>query len=217
MAQIVSVNTGRIVPVAWASRLDRTAIDKRPVDGRVAIGRLGLAGDEQADRTVHGGVDQAVYAYAREDIDWWADQLGRTLSNGQFGENLTTSGLDVTAAVIGERWRIGSVLVEVTSPRIPCLTFENWLGERAWVRRFTKAARPGGYLRVVHEGELGAGDPVEVIHRPEHGVTVGQVFRARAGERDLMARLLDVPELPSDWQEWARKHAASFERSRSSS
>jgi MOSC domain-containing protein YiiM len=215
MAQLISVNAGRVVGVDWAARLDRTAIDKRPITGRVPLHRLGVAGDEQADRAAHGGVDQAVYAYAREDLDWWADQLGRQLRDGQFGENLTTHGIDVTGAVIGERWRVGSALLEVTSPRTPCLTFQNWLGERAWVRRFTRAARPGGYLRVIQEGDIGAGDLIEVIHRPGHGVTVGAAFLAKTGEDGLVPRLLDVPELPSPWHDWARKRLSSVAGRRS--
>ncbi|MGH8908891.1 MAG: MOSC domain-containing protein [Egibacteraceae bacterium] len=205
MGQLVSVNAGRLVEVDWAARLDRTAIDKRPVAGRVALGRLGVAGDNQANRAVHGGEHQAAYAYAREDLDWWAEQLGRDLRNGQFGENLTTHGIDVTGAVIGERWRIGSALVEVSSSRVPCLTFQNWLGEPAWMRRFTKAARPGGYVRVLEAGEVGAGDLIEVVHRPAHGLTVGEVFRARTGEDRLVPRLLDVPELAPDLRDWARQ------------
>jgi MOSC domain-containing protein YiiM len=181
-ASVVSVSVGRIVPVDWANRLDRTAIDKRPVDGPVKLAALGFEGDEQADRRVHGGAEQAVYAYAREDIDWWAARLGRGLRNGQFGENLTTTGIDVNGAAVGERWRIGDhVVVEVTKPRYPCRTFQNFLGERAWVRRFTEQARPGAYLRVVETGPVEAGDAITVEHRPGDAPTIAEVFRAAMG------------------------------------
>ena len=178
MAHVVSVNVGRVVPVDWAARLDRTAIDKRPVTGPTALGSLGFDGDEQADRRVHGGVDQAVYAYAREDLDWWEARLGRDLRDGQFGENLTVWGVDVTGALLGERWRVGACLLEVTAPRIPCATFRNFLGERGWVRRFAEAGRPGAYLRVVEGGTVQAGDPIEVVDRPADRPTIGEAFRA---------------------------------------
>ncbi|MGH8929160.1 MAG: MOSC domain-containing protein [Egibacteraceae bacterium] len=205
MAHVVSVNVGRVVPFEGASRLDRSAIDKRPVTGRVALDELGVAGDEQADRTVHGGVDQAVYAYAREDLDWWGDQLDRDLRDGQFGENLTTYGVEVTGAVLGERWRVGSALLEVASPRIPCRTFQALLGERAWVRRFTHAARPGTYLRVLEPSEIGAGDRIEVVDRPTHELTIGDTFKVMTGQLPLAAWMLDVPDLPTSVRDWARQ------------
>jgi MOSC domain-containing protein YiiM len=204
---LVSVNVGKAVRVPWADQateddwegaeLGHTAIDKQPVTARVAAGRLGLAGDQQANTKHHGGVDQAVYAYAREDLDWWAAELGRPLRPGQFGENLTTAGVDVTGAVIGERWRVGSTVLEVSRPRIPCTVFQAWLGEPKWVRRFTDQGWPGAYLRVLDEGELGAGDPIVVEHRPAHGVTIGETFRALTGDRSLAPRLLEAPELPA--------------------
>jgi MOSC domain-containing protein YiiM len=158
-------------------------------------GGSGVAGDALCDTRFHGGEAQAVYAFAREDLDEWAAVLGRTLTNGIFGENLTTSGLEVTGAVVGERWRIGSALIEVTSPRIPCRTFAGWLGEKGWIKTFTKRAAPGAYLRVVEEGEVQAGDPVAVLDRPGHGVTIGEAFRALTTERELLPRLLEVESL----------------------
>jgi MOSC domain-containing protein YiiM len=203
-AEILSVNAGSIRPVPWGE-LRRSAIDKRPVAGRVRAGRLGLALDEQADRANHGGVDQALYAYAREDLDWWEGELGRPLAAGLFGENLTTRGLDVNGALVGERWALGEVLLEVSAPRIPCSVFEGVLREEGWVKRLTQAARPGAYLRVVAEGPLGAGDGVEVVARPAHGVSVADVFRAVSGERALVPRVLEAPELPARLQEWLRR------------
>ncbi|MFF4407960.1 MOSC domain-containing protein [Streptomyces sp. NPDC001404] len=176
-----------------------TGIDKRPATGPVAVAApgpkgtagSGLAGDEVVHLEHHGGNDQAVYAFAREDLDGWERELGRTLPPGSFGENLTTVGVDVNGARIGERWRIGRDLVlEVSAPRIPCRTFADWLGEAGWVRRFTQVAAPGAYLRVVEPGEIRAGDPVTVVHRPEHEVSVSFVFRALTTERALLPRVL---------------------------
>ena len=130
------------------------------------MGRLGLGGDEQVDKPAHGGPEQAVYAYAREDLDWWVEQLGRELTNGLFGENITTAGVAVTGALIGEIWQLGTATVQVTGPRIPCVVFAGWMDERQWVKRFADARRPGAYLRVLREGVVGAGDPVEVVVPP---------------------------------------------------
>ncbi|MET7456816.1 MOSC domain-containing protein [Streptomyces sp. NPDC005574] len=198
--KLLSVNVGRARAVPYTDQPEGlSAIDKRPADGlvRVAapgpkgVGRSGLAGDTVCDIRHHGGDDQAVYAVAREDLDDWERELGRPLANGAFGENLTTAGLDVSGARIGERWRIGAgVVLEVTCGRIPCRTFQGHLGERGWVKRFTRKGAPGAYLRVVEPGEIRAGDPVEVVHLPDHDVTVAMEFRATTTERDLLPRLL---------------------------
>src|ERR1039457_116298 len=199
--RVVSVNTGRASDAEWAGRLKRTAIDKRPAAGPVRVGRLGVAGDEQVDKENHGGYEQAVYAYAREDLDWWVEQLGRELRDGLFGENITTAGLDVTGAAIGETWRLGTAVAQVTSPRIPCVTFASWLGEPRWVRRFARAGRPGAYLRVLSEGEVGPGDDIEILDRPAVTVTVGEAMRAFYGDTDLMRQLLAVDGLNARWDE----------------
>lgn len=171
-----------------------TAIDKRPVEGRVKVRPLGLYADLQANRADHGGVDQAVYAYAQEDADHWAAELGREITPGLFGENLRTRGIDVNRAVIGERWQVGTALLEVTQPRTPCQTFARRLGEERWVRRFAEANRSGAYLRVIENGDLGAGDTVDVVQRPEHGVTIADWFGVRYGQTSdgaaVAARLL---------------------------
>jgi MOSC domain-containing protein YiiM len=191
-----------------------TGIDKRPATGPVAIavpgdGGSGVAGDAILESDVHGGVDQAVYAYAREDLDAWQQDLGRALSNGTFGENLTTEGVDVTGAVIGERWRIGvDVELEVSSPRTPCNTFARWMDEHQWIKRFTARALPGAYLRVVNPGTIRAGDTVEVVHRPAHGLTIGATFRALTLEPALLPRLIDVEELPASMRERAARRVA---------
>jgi len=213
MAIVRSVNVGRAEPTVHSS-IGVTGIDKRPVNGAVFVRApgskqdglgSGLVGDRICDRRYHGGDDQAVYAYAREDLDTWAAALGRPLGNGSFGENLTTEQLDVTGAVIGERWRIGEALVlEVSCPRIPCRTFAGWLGEHGWIKTFTHAARPGAYLRVVEPGQVQQGDPIVVVHRPEHAVTIGLVFRALTREPLLLERVLAAGALPDREQPAAR-------------
>ncbi|MDP9417720.1 MAG: MOSC domain-containing protein [Actinomycetota bacterium] len=205
---LATVNVGTIRAVPWRSA-NRTAIDKRPALGPVAARTLGLEGDQIGDTKHHGGVDQAVYAYAREDLDRWQELLGRDLRNGQFGENLTTVGVDVTGAVIGERWQIGTAVLEVAVPRIPCGTFRDFMDEPRWVRRFTEEGRPGAYLRVVQEGVLAAGDTVRVGERPEHGLTVGATFRAMTGNRELTTRLLEAPQLPAKVRDNARQVLSS--------
>jgi MOSC domain-containing protein YiiM len=190
--------------VPWGN-LKRSAIDKQPQTGPARVTTLGLVSDEQADHVDHGGTEQAIYAYAREDLDRWGTMLGRELRNGQFGENLTVEGVELTHATIGERWRIGSVLIELDAPRIPCSVFQGFMDEPQWVKRFTAEGRPGGYFRVLAEGELQAGDEVTVEHRPDHGVTLQQVFRALTGHREFVPLLLVAPELQDDAREYARK------------
>jgi MOSC domain-containing protein YiiM len=199
-AAVIAVNVGRTVHAEWAGRRKRTAIDKRPVAGRVAVGRLGLDGDEQADKDNHGGPDQAVYVYAREDLDWWAERLGRQLRDGSFGENLTVRGVDVSGALIGERWRVGSVLLELTAARIPCVVFRNWVGEEHWVQRFMDEGRPGAYARVLEDGTVAAGDQVTVVGRPAASVTIAEAVRAYRGEPELLERILAVPGVSDKWR-----------------
>ena len=199
MAQVISINVGRTREAAWAG-IGRTAIDKSSSSGLVHAHRLGLDGDQVGDTVHHGGVDQAVYAFAREDLDWWAAELGREIRDGQFAENLTTLGIDVNEAEVGERWQVGSAVFEVASVRIPCNDFKNWqrlngYDDKAWVKRFTAQGRPGPYLRVVQEGDLQAGDELRVVHQPGHGVTVSTMFRALTTERSLLPELLKVDNL----------------------
>jgi MOSC domain-containing protein YiiM len=186
-----------------------TGIDKRPTGAPVHVrppgpqhGGLGsgLVGDVIGNQRVHGGDDQAVYAYAREDLDGWAARLGRPLADGAFGENLTTTGIAVNEARVGERWAIGeSLVLQVTEPRVPCNTFRTWIDEVGWLKTFTAAGLPGTYLRVVHEGEVRAGDELRVVHRPEHDVTVARVFRAVMGDQDLLAGLLEAGDDLTDY------------------
>jgi MOSC domain-containing protein YiiM len=196
---VVAVNVGRGKPMPGKSGV--SSIDKRTVQGRAAVRQLGVDGDSQSDTANHGGPEQAVYAYAMEDLDDWAGLLGRDLRSGQFGENLSTRGIDVTGALIGETWRIGSTLLQVSRPRFPCVVFQNWLAEPHWVKRFTDDGRPGAYLRVLEEGELGAGDDIVIEDRPDHDVTIGLVFRARTTDRSLIPRMLAATQLPkADYQ-----------------
>ncbi|MDF5754104.1 MOSC domain-containing protein [Spongiactinospora sp. TRM90649] len=203
--RVVSVNVGRVADAEWAGAPGRTAIDKSPVTGPTHVGEYGLQGDEQGDTASHGGLDQAVYAYAREDYEWWERELGRDLRDGRFGENLTTEGPDLTGALLGERWRAGGALIEVTAPRVPCVTFRNWMDEPGWVKRFTAAGRVGAYFRVLAEGEVQAGDPIEIVHRPEEGVTIAEAFRAYHGDKDLLRRVLDVPGRSDKWDRVAQR------------
>lgn len=164
-----------------AGTIGVTAIDKRAVEGAVKVGPYGVYADVQADRKHHGGLEKAIYAYAQEDADYWAEQLGRELSPGFFGENLRTEGIDVNASLIGEVWRIGDkVEVAVTMPRTPCQTFARWVGgddERGWVKRFSEARRLGPYLRVVRGGRIEAGDEITVINRPVGAPSIIDIYR----------------------------------------
>jgi MOSC domain-containing protein YiiM len=157
---------------------DRSGIDKKAVAGRVAVHPLGLDGDVQVNRKYHGGEGQAVYAYAQEDADFWIAELGRDLPPGRFGENLRTTGLDLTGAQLGEQWRVGTTLLEVTAPRIPCANFARFWDEPQLVKRFTAHGASGAYLRVLEPGDVGAGDAIDVVFRPDHTVTIGLAFRA---------------------------------------
>ena len=199
MPLLLSVNVGRPQPNPY-KETKATGIGKQPQTGPVEVrapgpkrGGLGsgLVGDFIGDVKHHGGDGQAVYAFAREDLDRWEARLDRELANGFFGENLTTSGLDVNEARIGERWRVGDeVVLQVVSARIPCSTFRGWVGERGWLKTFTADARPGAYLSVVTPGTIRGGDEITVLHRPEHDVTVSRMFRAFLTDRDLLPGLL---------------------------
>ncbi|MEU4483898.1 MOSC domain-containing protein [Streptomyces purpurascens] len=221
--KLLSVNLGRAKAVPYTDNPEGvTGIDKQPVDGSVrvsapgpkGIGGSGLAGDAVCKLEHHGGDDQAVYAMAREDLDEWERELGRALADGAFGENLTTQGLDVSGARIGERWRIGpEVVLEITSGRIPCRTFQGHLEEKGWVKRFTQRGAPGAYLRVIEPGAIRAGDAVEIVHRPDHDVTVALQFRAVTTERPLLPRLLAAgealhPEVLRAAREYVEKYGA---------
>jgi MOSC domain-containing protein YiiM len=212
-ARVLSVNLARVMPNPY-KEASITGIDKRPAIGPVHVrapgtkaggAGSGLEGDTIGDRAHHGGDDQAVYAYAREDLDQWQRVLGRDLASGSFGENLTTQGIDINAALIGERWIVGDHLeLQITDPRIPCSTFRGWIAERGWLRTFTDAAVPGSYLRVLTPGEVSGGDPIVVSHRPDHDVTIALVFRAFTREPALLPSILEAGDLPEETRAAAR-------------
>jgi len=207
--RVESVNVGAPRPVELDGRTIWTAIWKTPVEGRVPLRGVNLEGDDQADRTVHGGPDKAVYAYAAEETELWKSELGRSLGSAPFGENLTIRGLPVSQAVIGERWEVGTALLEVAQPRLPCFKLGLRIGDPRFLARFADADRPGAYLRVVREGEIGAGDPIEVVSRPAHGVTSAVVARAILRDPALLASAAQAPELAADLRGWVIKRAAA--------
>jgi len=211
-ASLLSVNVGRPKVRDWAG-IGRTSIEKQQTTGPVAARALGLEGDQVSDTEHHGGVDQAVYAFAREDLDTWAERLGMRIPDGRFGENLTTAGIDVNEAEVGERWGIGSAEFEVASVRTPCNDFKNWMGlggydNRAWVKRFAAEGRPGPYLRVVRDGVVQAGDEIRVVHRPGHGVTVSTMFAALTMRHQLLPELLRVDGLVEEARLRAERYVA---------
>lgn len=208
MGQVEAVNLGRIQPTEHGT-LKRTAIDKRPVTGRVRVEPLGLVGDEIADLDHHGGLDQAVYAFAREDYAHWEAELARPLAAGVFGENLTTVGVDIQNARIGERWRVGEVLLEVSGVRIPCSVFAGFVNEPQWVRRFTEHGVPGAYFRVLETGTVAAGDRIEAVWVPGHDVTVGYAFRAATTQPQLLEAMLDEPALSRSLRKRVDKYLTS--------
>ena len=205
---LLSVNVGQPQTRPGGRRYVRSAIWKAPVDGRVAVRGVNVEGDDQADRRVHGGPHKAVYAYAIEDTRWWEAELGRPLGFGAFGENLTTEGIDVSGAVVGERWAIGTTVLEVVQARLPCFKLGVKMGDPKFLRRFGEASRPGAYLRIVTEGEIGAGDAIEVLSRPAHGVTMRLMSDAILLDHALLPSLLDAPELIDEWRTWIAERAA---------
>ena len=181
--------SGTDLPAVPGRRPVRTGIDKLPVTGRVAVHPLGLEGDVQVNRKHHGGEGQAVYAYAQEDADFWVAELDRDLPPGRFGENLRTTGLDLRNAVLGERWQAGTALFEVTAWRTPCANFARFWEVPDLVKRFAAHGATGAYLRVLETGGIGAGDPVEVVHRPDHGITVETAFRITTTQKSRLSEL----------------------------
>ena len=181
--------SGVDLPPVPGRRPLRTGIDKRAVSGRVAVHPLGLEGDVQVNRRHHGGEGQAVYAYAQEDADFWVAELDRDLPPGRFGENLRTTGLDLRNALLGERWQVGTALFEVTAWRTPCANFARFWDVPDLVKRFAAHGATGAYLRVLETGEIGAGDRVEVVFRPNHGITVETAFRITMIEKARLPEL----------------------------
>jgi Uncharacterized protein conserved in bacteria len=202
--RLLSVNVGTIETISSEKRTVNTGIWKRPVTSRVKVRGINIEGDDQADRLNHGGRDKAVYAYAIEDYEWFAAQENRVFQPGDFGENLTTIGVDVAKALIGERWLIGSVEFEVSEPRLPCFKLGMKMNDHRFPARFAKALRPGAYLRIVREGEIGTSDAIQILFQPDHGVSIRDVADAYLFNHELLKRLVDVPQLRPIWYRRAR-------------
>ena len=206
--RVVSVNVGRVREVEWRGHLVRTGIWKEPVGpAQVRVEGVNLHGDDQADRTVHGGPDKAVYAYATEDYAHWTEVEGVAASPGLFGENLTIAGLDPQGAIVGERWRIGTVLLEVSQPRLPCYKLGIKMGDQTFLRRFLGVRRLGAYLRIIEPGDLRAGDVIGVVERPRHGMTLTRLVDALQ-DPSLAPSVLAVPQLPESWRRMLRDRVA---------
>ncbi len=206
---VLSVNVAKMRLIQLSGQTTKTGIYKYPVAGRVALRENQVGADRQGDYSVHGGYDKAVYAYAAEDYGWWSAEIDRRLEPGTFGENLTTEGVDLSSALSGERWRIGSALLEVSEPRLPCSKLAHKMGDPKMVKRFAKANRPGAYLRIIEEGELGSGDEITILSRPEHAVSMELMNRAMLGRRDLAAQMLEAEALSDGWRSWAQERAST--------
>ena len=209
-ARVLSINITSVVHQGeWTGSEGRTGIDKRSVAGPIEFKNNGVVGDRIIDTNVHGGYDQAVYAYAQEDAQWWEKEINEEIPAGRFGENLTTEGIDVNAALVGEQWKIGSVILEISQPRIPCRVFAGFWKRATLIKDFTQAGRPGAYLRIIQEGTAQAGDAIEVIYKPDHEVSIRDLFSAKSGERAKINEIKVVPQLSQGFKEWAEKIAAT--------
>ena len=200
--RVVSVNVGVVQAVDWHGRTVTTGIFKHAVNGRVALSGVNFHGDDQADRTVHGGPDKAVYAYALEDYDAWRAAEGIATPAGLFGENITVQGLDLSDAVIGQQWRVGSAVLAIVQPRLPCFKLGIRMGDAQFPKRFMTMARMGAYLRIMQEGDVGAGDDVHVVDTPEHGIRLRDMVEA-LHDPAKAAGLRRAPYLPQFWREVA--------------
>jgi MOSC domain-containing protein YiiM len=201
--RVVSVNVGRPRTVEWRGRRVSTAIWKVPVDGPVPLEGVNLAGDDQADRRVHGGVDKAVYAYALEDYNWWATTTG-SLAAGTFGENLTTCGMDLNACSIGDRWRVGTALLEVSQPREPCFKLGIRMGDDHFPGKFEAAGRPGAYLRIIVPGIVTAGDTIEVVPAEQPAIRIGSLVEDSI-PAEVLRLVVEDPRVPTGWRRAAAR------------
>jgi MOSC domain-containing protein YiiM len=203
--QLVSVNVGLPRIVTWKGRAVKTGIFKTPTNGRVRVQTLNLDGDRQADLSVHGGPDKAIYVYPSEHYDYWRGEFpNMELPWGMFGENFTTTGLVEVAVNVGDTFRIGSAVVMVTQPRVPCYKLAAKFGREDIVKRFLASGRSGFYLKVVQEGEVGAGDAIELMSRDGHAVTVAEVanlYRDGTDQVRLLQRVVQVEALPENWRD----------------
>jgi MOSC domain-containing protein YiiM len=209
MAHVLSVNVGTPRTVEWHGRTVATAIWKSPVDGRVPVRGVNLAGDDQADRRVHGGPDKAVYAYAREDYDWWSGVLGRPIDPGTFGENLTTEGIALNDLVVGSRWSVGQAVLEVAQPRLPCFKLGIRMGDADFVESFNDAARWGTYFRIVVEGDVGVGDEMASVDGRTRGITISELGAAYLDhDPAVLRRVASDAAVPDGWRNWAERALA---------
>lgn len=215
LGQLLSVNVATPRSTMWQGHAVTSAIWKSPIAGPLAVTGVNIAGDDQADRQAHGGPDKAVYAYSASDYAFWREHFGVHVEAGLFGENLTIDGIDVSHARVGERWQVGSVLLEVSQPRIPCYKLGMRLQDTQFPRRFAAAERPGAYLRILGEGTLESGNSVRVVHRPDHEVDVAFVARAYHTDRSLLPRLLEIAELSQSWRDWAERMLSAANSARS--
>ena len=209
MAEVLSVNVGRPRTVEWHGREVETGIWKAPVAGRVAVRGVNLDGDGQADPRVHGGPDKAIYAYAVEDYEWWAEEMGAPVESATFGENLTVRGLALNDLVIGSRWQIGSTVLQVTQPRLPCFKLGIRMGDASFVERFDAAQRFGAYFRIVQEGDIGAGDAITFAESRVDGITIGELgAQVRGAPTEFLVRVRDDSDVPESWHDWAERALA---------
>ncbi len=204
--RVLSINIARVSQAQnWTDSGEGTGINKAAVDGPVLFRGEGVVGDTVVDRVNHGGYNKAVYAYAREDAQWWEVKIGKPIAPGQFGENLTTMDLDLSGALIGERWCIGELLLEVSEPRIPCRKFSGFWDRPTLIKEFTEANRSGAYLRIIEGASIQKGASIEIIHRPKHGITIADVFAARSGAREKIHAIAEITELSDAYREWAKR------------
>ena len=211
MGKLLSINVAAIIHHEdWAGSVGKTGIDKRPKLGRVSLENDAVEGDQVLDTKNHGGKDQAVYAYAREDADWWEKEISLEINNGRFGENLTTQDIDVTNAIVGEKWALGTCILQVTMPRIPCKVFQGFWQRPNLIKEFTQAQRPGAYLKIIQEGYVSAGDDIRVFDIPQHGITIKDLFMAKSGERSKIKDINQIPGLALKFKEWSEKIAAGI-------
>ncbi len=203
LGKVISINVGLPTEFEYKGRKAKSAIWKNPVNGKIFARGINLVGDDQADREAHGGYDKAVYAYASEDLTWWENEIGREIKPGELGENLTLKGISVNDALIGERWKVGEVILEVSEPRIPCWRLGVRMNDKTFPRKFTKVLKPGAYLRIIQEGSLEKGNSVEVIDKPDHALSVRDVFEIYTQTHANANRILEVSKMSDAWRRWA--------------
>jgi len=207
--RILSINVGVPRDLEWRGKTVRSSIFKSPVSGRVRVAKLNLAGDQQSDLSVHGGADKAIYAYPSEHYAYWRNELpGIDFPRGIFGENLTTEGLLEDKVCIGDRFCAGSAEFAVTQPRMPCFKLGIRFNRPDMVKRFLRSGRSGFYLAVLREGDIAAGDPIELVSKDEHQISVVDIvglYAADAANQDLLRRASNLPALPEGWREYFRE------------